>query len=231
MIEQTREHVTAGPERREPEGPGLCGPGGNGPITVVIAYHSGYGHTARQARAVATGVDTVPGTRADLRDVGTLDDELWEALAAAEAIVFGAPTYMGSQSAAFQAFAEASSKVWAELGWRDKLAAGFTNSAGVNGDKLNTLTSMALLAAQHGMHWVTLGLPPGWLYSSAGGNDDLNRLGGFLGAMAQSPSDLGPDVAPSDADLRTAAHLGARVARTAVELASGRRVLATAVTP
>lgn len=196
------------------------------PITVAIAYHSAYGHTARQAQAVAAGVESMPGVRADLRDVATLDEELWETLAAADAIVFGSPTYMGSPSAAFQTFAEASAKVWLEMGWRDKLAAGFTNSAGVNGDKLNTLTSMAILAAQHGMNWVTLGLPPGWLYSSTGSQEDLNRLGGFLGAMAQSASDLGADVTPPEADLRTAEHLGRRVAETAAQLAHGRRALA-----
>ena len=195
------------------------------PVTVAIAYHSGYGHTARQAVAVVAGVESVPGVQADLRDIATLDDDLWTALAAADAIIFGSPTYMGSASAVFQAFAEASAQVWLQAGWKDKLAAGFTNSAGVNGDKLNTLMSMALFAAQHGMHWVTLGLPPGWVYTSTGSADDLNRLGGFLGAMAQSPSDLGPDLAPSNADLRTAEHLGRRVAQTSAELASGRRAL------
>ena len=201
------------------------------PITVAIAYHSGYGHTARQAAAVVAGVESVPGVRADLRDIATLDDGLWTALAAADAIIFGSPTYMGSSSAVFRVFAEASAQVWLKAGWKDKLAAGFTNSAGVNGDKLNTLVSMALFAAQHGMHWVTLGLPPGWEYTSTGSADDLNRLGGFLGAMAQSPSDLGPDLAPSDADLRTAEHLGRRVAQTAAELASGRRTLAVSAVP
>lgn len=196
-------------------------------VTVAIAFHSGYGHTARQAAAVGTGVESVDGARADLRDVSTLDDQLWDALAAADAIIFGSPTYMGSASAVFRTFAEASVKVWAQLGWRDKLAAGFTNSAGLNGDKLNTLTSMVVLAAQHGMHWVTLGLPPGWLYTSGGSVEDVNRLGGFLGAMAQSPSDLGPEVAPPAADLATAEHLGRRVALTALELASGRRSMAT----
>ena len=96
-------------------------------VSVVVAYHSGFGHTARQAAAVAAGVGTVAGAAAVLRDVATLDDELWRDLAAADAIVFGSPTYMGSPTAAFQVFAEASSKVWAELGWKDKVAAGFTN--------------------------------------------------------------------------------------------------------
>lgn len=99
------------------------------PISVAIAYHSGYGHTARQAAAVAAGADSVPNARAVLLDVTTLDGALWATLDAAEAIIFGSPTYMGGTSATFQAFAEASSAIWADGGWRDKLAAGFTNSA------------------------------------------------------------------------------------------------------
>jgi NAD(P)H dehydrogenase (quinone) len=193
-------------------------------ISVVIAYHSGYGHTARQAQAVASGAASVPGVSDALRDVAVLDEPLWQALADAEAIVFGTPTYMGSQSAVFQAFAEASGPVWGLQGWRDKLAGGFTTSAGVSGDKLNTLSSLAVFAAQHGMHWVSLGLPPGWLYSTTGDAEDLNRLGGFLGAMAQAPSDAGPDDAPAAADLRTAEHLGRRIAQVAVQLRHGRLV-------
>ncbi|WP_156727606.1 flavodoxin family protein [Streptomyces apocyni] len=195
-------------------------------ISVVIAYHSGYGHTARQAAAVVEGAVSVPGVQADLRDVSTLDDGLWTALADADAIVFGSPTYMGATSAVFQRFAEASAPVWAARGWQGKLAAGFTNSAGVNGNKDNALLSMTVLAAQHGMNWVPLGLLPGWIYRSGGSSEDLNRLGSFVGAMAQSPSDLGPEQAPTDADLRTARHLGEHVARTALQFVYGREVAA-----
>lgn len=68
----------------------------------------------------------------------------------------------GGPSSVFQAFAEGSSEVWANLGRKGKLAAGFTNSAAVNGDKLDTLTSFAILPAQHGMR-----TPTGWAASSA----------------------------------------------------------------
>lgn len=197
-------------------------------ISVVVAYHSGYGHTARQAAAVAAGVDSVAGARAVLKDVTTLDDELWAALDDADAVIFGSPTYMGSQSAVFQAFMEATSGIWAEGRWRDKLAAGFTNSASISGDKLATLTALAVFAAQHGMTWVPLGLAPGWLFRDGGSIDDLNRLGSSLGAMAQSPSDLGPDQAPTDSDLRTAEHLGARVATLALRFVRGGLVGAAA---
>jgi hypothetical protein len=40
----------------------------------------------------------------------------------------------------------------------------------------------------------------------------MNRLGSFLGAMAQSNADEGPDKGPIASDLKTAEHLGKRVA-------------------
>ncbi|MFL1380666.1 MULTISPECIES: flavodoxin family protein [unclassified Nocardiopsis] len=190
-------------------------------VQIAVAFHSGYGHTARQAEAVARGAENA-GARVSLHDVTAPDADLWSALDAAHAIVFGSPTYMGGTSAAFQAFAEATGPVWQRRGWQGKLAAGFTNSAGINGNKDTTLSALAVFAAQHGMVWVPLGLLPGGEYSSAGDRDDLNRLAGFTGAMAQSPADLGPDRAPSDGDLRTAEHLGAQVARTALRFEHGR---------
>jgi multimeric flavodoxin WrbA len=191
-------------------------------VHVAVAYHSGYGHTARQAAAVAHGAGEVPGVAAALHDISDLTPELWAALDRADAIIFGSPTYMAGPSAAFRAFAEATSEAWADnLRWKDKIAAGFTNSQNINGDKLNTLTSFALLAAQHGMHWVSLGLYPTW-NTTTSGPDELNRLGSFLGAMAQSHGDLGPDLAPPDSDLRTAEALGRRVALATLQWTHGR---------
>jgi NAD(P)H dehydrogenase (quinone) len=179
---------------------------------VAIAYHSGFGHTAKQAEAVAEGAASVPGTATDLVAIDELTDDVWDRLAVADAIIFGAPTYFGSPSAVFKAFAEASVQVWAaDLGWRDKIAAGFTNSKAMSGDKLNSLVDLAVLAAQHGMIWVGLDLYPGWAESTAS-IEDLNRLGSWLGAMAQSDADLSAEKAPPATDLRTAAALGARVA-------------------
>jgi len=179
---------------------------------IAIAYHSGFGHTAKQAEAVAAGAASVPGTVTDLVLLDELTDDIWDRLAVADAIIFGAPTYFGSPSAGFKAFAEASVKIWAaDLGWRDKIAAGFTNSKAMSGDKLNSLVDLAVFAAQHGMIWVGLDLYPGWAESTAS-IEDLNRLGSWLGAMAQSDADLSAEKAPPETDLRTAAALGARVA-------------------
>jgi NAD(P)H dehydrogenase (quinone) len=67
---------------------------------VAVVYHSGYGHTARQAEAVARGALSVHGTEVALVKVEDADQH-WSILAQADAIVFGTPTYMGSASAPF----------------------------------------------------------------------------------------------------------------------------------
>lgn len=179
-------------------------------MKIAIVYHSGYGHTAEQAKAVARGAQSAPGVEVKL--VSVSDGETpWAELESADALIFGSPTYMGTVSAPFKTFMDASSKPWFERKWKDKIAAGFTNSASQNGDKLNTLQTLAGFAAQHGMIWVGLDLLPG-NNNSKGSVDDLNRLGSFLGAMAQSNADQGPESGPIASDLKTAEHLGRRVA-------------------
>ncbi|MEU7006817.1 flavodoxin family protein [Streptomyces sp. NPDC046332] len=186
---------------------------------VSIAYHSGYGHTAVVAEAVRAGALDA-GATVHLIKVDEITDAQWELLDASDAIVFGSPTYMGTASAAFHKFAEDSSKRWFTDTWSDKLAAGFTNSASKSGDKLHTLQFFQILAAQHGMTWVNLGLKPGWNTTEASEND-INRLGFFVGAAAQTHNDLGPE-GVHKADLATAEHLGRRVATTARTFAGGR---------
>lgn len=194
-------------------------------IRVAIVYHSGYGHTQAQARAVQRGAESVEGVTAELIPV-EVAPEHWADLDAADAIIFGAPTYFGSASAEFKRFAESTVTLWADnLRWRNKLAAGFTNSKTMSGDKLNTLLSFVILAAQHGMQWVGLDLYPGW-HTSGGSAEELNRLGSWVGAMAQSNSDAGPEQAPPASDLATAEHLGRRVAVLAQQWAHGRELIA-----
>ena len=200
-------------------------------VRVAIVYHSGYGHTARLAEAVEAGVEQVPGLEA-LRLTVEEAEQRWSDLAESDAIIFGAPTYTGSASAAFKSFMEASSRavMTQGFGWKDKIAAGFTNSGSRSGDKLATLIEFALFAAQHGMHWINLGLPPA-NHSSTGSEDELNRLGFWLGAGAQSNTDQGPDVAPRKADLATAHHLGRRVAEATLQFVRGRGISAASALP
>lgn len=183
---------------------------------IAIAFHSGYGHTLRQAEAVRDGAASVDGVHTTLVAVDQIDDAGWQALNEADAIIFGSPTYMGSASAKMKTFMEASAKIWYGRGWSGKVAAGFTTSASQNGDKLHTLIEFMIFANQHGMIWVGLDLLPG-NNNSKGSVDDLNRLGSFSGAMAQSNADQGAE-AMLESDLKTAAHLGARVALVAAKL-------------
>jgi NAD(P)H dehydrogenase (quinone) len=185
---------------------------------IAIIHHSGYGHTRRMAEAIREGAAGVAGAEATLLAIdaeGTLPEAGWEALAAADAIIFGSPTYMGGPSWQFKRFADASSKVWAAGGWSDKLAAGFTNSASANGDKHGVIQYLVTLAMQHGMLWVGTGMKPASTLAAT--RNDLNWLGGFTGALAASPADAGPE-AMVPGDLETATRFGARVAGQAVRL-------------
>ena len=176
---------------------------------VVVVYHSGYGHTQRLAQAVAEGAGA-PLIAIDAE--GNLPEGAWEQLAQADAIVFGSPTYMGGPSWQFKKFADASSKPWFGQAWKDKMFAGFTNSASMNGDKFSTLAYFFTLAMQHGGVWVGNGMMPA--NSKAAQRNDVNYLGTFSGAVSQSPADASvQEMLPGD--LETGRQFGQRVAAAA----------------
>ena len=181
---------------------------------IVIVYHSGYGHTAKVAQAVA---ETSGGQLLAIDAEGNLPEGGWEALAAAKMVVFGSPTYMGGVSWQFKKFADASSKPWFGQAWKDKLAAGFTNSATLNGDKHSTLHYLITLAMQHSMLWVGTGMMPA--NSKAATRADINNVGSFSGLMTATPSDASPDeMVPGD--IATARQFGERLASVVARLAA-----------
>lgn len=183
-------------------------------VSIAVVYHSVSGRTRSLAEAVMRGALGVEGTSGQIISVEEATTPQGQAaLSMASALVFGSPTYMGSASAQFKAFMDSTSAIWALQGWRDKLAAGFTHSAAPSGDKLGTLMQLAIFAAQHGMIWVGLGLPPTYAGLDPG-VDDTNRLGSHLGAMAQSRPGGGGKVPASD--VTTAELLGKRVAQAAM---------------
>ena len=179
---------------------------------IIVVYHSGYGHTQRLAQSVAQGAG------AELLAIdaeGNLPEGGWDALAAADAIILGSPTYMGSVSWQFKKFADASSKPWYTQQWKDKIFAAFTNSSNINGDKLSTLHYMFTLAMQHGGIWVGNGVS--FHNTKASQRDDVGDLASSSGVMGQTPSDVGAaDMNPGD--LETARLLGERVAQLAERL-------------
>ncbi len=164
---------------------------------IVIPYASGAGHTRRLAALIASTSGGIP------MDVEARVD--WDVLHAAQAIVFGAPTYMGSASAAFKAFMDATSDFWLDQPWRDKIAAGFTVGSANSGDKANTLVQFATLAAQHGMIWVgqaEIGQPAR--------DTALNGDGFWLGLGVTASRDKTELIPPAAQD--TARAFGQRVA-------------------
>ncbi|MEO0818381.1 MAG: flavodoxin family protein [Pseudomonadota bacterium] len=190
---------------------------------IAIVYHSGYGHTAKVAEHVRRGAANA-GTDVTLYkadDLQSPDDGPWDALTAADAIIFGAPTYMGSASAVMAKFLEATSKVWFTGAWADKIAAGFTNSGSLAGDKNETLQRFATLAGQQGMIWVNFGAKSEHNASNSTYATAKNRAGHYLGLGTQSLTDLPAEETPDAADLETAELFGKRVAEATLRWVRG----------
>ncbi len=204
-------------------------------VKVAIAYSSGAGHTRLVAQHIAAGVAATEGASADLLEIKAdqigsdgrwHNDVLMAKLDAADAIIFGGPTYMGSVAGVFKLFLEAAFLPrWLHQGWKDKLAGGFTNSASRSGDKMIALQQLSVFAAQMGMIWVGVGDPPGGNRTDST-PDDVNHLGSWLGLMSQSPASTQGDERKgfaSAGDLLTSERFGRRMARTAMRWAIGAK--------
>jgi NAD(P)H dehydrogenase (quinone) len=182
--------------------------------TIAIIYFSGTGHTHLMAESIAEGAQKTPDTTVQLfRITGEQiingrwkDAAMVEQLNQADAIVFGTPTYMGGVAAQFKAFVDGVGNIWAQQGWKNKIAGGFTHSGGLSGDKQGTLIYLAINAMQHSMIWV------------GGGEmtqpNGINRLGSYGGVMGQTTPDYsGAKGAELDAGDRLSAVLyGQRIA-------------------
>ncbi|MCK0142060.1 flavodoxin family protein [Aliiroseovarius sp. F20344] len=176
--------------------------GGMKTLSICIPYFSGFGHTKRIAETIAKAI----GNEARLLNVETLTDADWRALDQADAIIFGAPTYMGSAASRFSLFLEEVDTRWEYGSWKDKFAAGFTTAIHPSGDKLAALQRLSIFAAQMGMIWVgptDIGAPvkPDRL--------GLNRDGSWLGLMVTEQLGADDDLLPED--LETARRFGLRV--------------------
>jgi len=182
---------------------------------ATIVYHSGSGRTKIVAEHVLKGLQSVPDIEAKLMTAEEATNNL-ELLDKVDAIIFGTPTYMGTVSATFKAFMDATSKTWFEQRWKDKIAAGFTNSAGLSGDKLNTIVTLSVFAGQHSMIWVSQAIMPSQDPESG---LPLNRIGGWNGMMSQT--DLHAE-SPHPGDLKTAELFGQRIGEVTLQWVRGK---------
>jgi NAD(P)H dehydrogenase (quinone) len=186
---------------------------------IAIIFHSGYGHTRRVAGHVEKGVASsgVAVKSIAIDSQGNVPETAWQTLRESDAIIFGTPTYMGGPSWQFKKFADASSKQWFAMDWKGKIAAGFTNSASMTGDKESTLHYLVTLASQHKMLWCGSSMNPANSKSST--RQDINHLGGFVGLVVVSPSDASVDeMIPGD--LKTAEAFGANIAEVTMRVSS-----------
>ncbi|MEL7463335.1 MAG: flavodoxin family protein [Pseudomonadota bacterium] len=180
-------------------------------MSVVIVYSTGSGHTRRLAEYVAEGAGGAP-----MIDVEGMTEADWATLDAAEAIIFGAPTYMGSASAPFKAFMDETSDRWVDQVWADKIAGGFTVANCPSGDKMMVHLQFVVLAAQHGMIWVG---QTEMNDKGAAVGFGINVEGANLGLGATSSEDKTSLIDPGDAE--TARRYGARIKHTAERWAAG----------
>ncbi len=176
------------------------------PPAIAIPYFSGSGHTRILAQAVAEGAG-----EARVICIEQIQGADWTALDEAEAIIFGAPTYMGSTAARFDVFLEEASDRWPDMLWKDKIAAGFTVATYPSGDKLSSLIRLSVYAAQMGMIWVGQGEIGAPVHPDRG---PRNAQGSWLGLMANSSRDKSEMIGAND--LKTARLFGARIASAAL---------------
>lgn len=185
-------------------------------MKIIIIYHSGYGHTKIVAEHIQKGASSL------LAQVTILSvheaQENFDLLHEADTLVFGSPTYMGSVSADFKKFMEATGKFWYAQKWKDKLAAGFTNSSTLNGDKLNTLQQLSIFAAQHSMLWISTGILPA--FEADQQLEAPNGLASYLGLMTLSNNSTKTIDPPKG--LETAELFGQRIAQITKQFKSSK---------
>ncbi|MCP1772716.1 NAD(P)H dehydrogenase (quinone) [Neisseria perflava] len=192
---------------------------------IAIVYHSGNGHTQRQAEAVKAGAESVAGAEVSFLEVGEAAQQL-EFLDTVDAIIFGCPTYMGNVSAGMKAFQEAAVSRWFNRAWQNKIAGAFTNACNLDGDKMTTLIGLFVNAMQQGMIFVGLNQAPGYNEENALTRADgpsanaINRLDASIGAM--SSSGLRSVEEMSAGDLESARLYGVRVAEITAQFVRGR---------
>jgi NAD(P)H dehydrogenase (quinone) len=182
------------------------------PGKISIVYHSNYGHTKITAEHIRIGASRY-ASNVNLLSVIEARENI-ELVHQSDAIIFGCPTYFGSVSAEFKSFMEFTGSFWYKQTWKNKVAAGFTNSSTNNGDKLNTLIQLAIFAAQHSMLWAPLGVLPTFVNDIQ--TDEQNRLASYLGLMTLSNNSLCSVEPPSD--LKTAEMFGENIAMTVQRL-------------
>jgi len=201
-------------------------------MNVLIVYYSMYGHIYRMAEAVQEGAGSVNGADVRIRRVpetlpegvlqkmGALETQKslahvpicqMDELAAADAIIFGAPTRFGNMCGQMRQFLDATGGLWAKGALVGKVGSVFTSSGTQHGGQESTLLTFHVTLLHLGM--VIVGLP----YTFAG----QTRIDEITGGSPYGASTIaGGDGKrmPSENELAAARFQGRHVAEIAAKL-------------
>jgi len=205
-------------------------------VKILVVFHSIYGHVQSLAKAVADGVQEVPGVELVLRRVRefpeyvqhmeqekgysyqvyqsqqsipvcTLDD-----LREADGVLFGSPTRFGNMTAQMKAFIDSTVQLWVKGSMEGKPAGVFTSTATTHGGQETTLVTMMVPLLHLGM--LIVGVP----YSTPGMSHTEARGGTPYGASTIAGA--AGELQPTAEDLALAKVQGRRVAEAALALRS-----------
>jgi NAD(P)H dehydrogenase (quinone) len=207
-------------------------------MKILVVFHSVYGHVQALAKAVAEGVQEVPGVELVLRRAREFPDlvqqmekekgysyQVYQSqqsipectvddLREADGVLFGSPTRYGNMTAQMKALIDSTAQLWLSGGMEGKPAGVFTSTASTHGGQETTLVTMMVPLLHLGM--IIVGVP----YSTSGMIHTEARGGTPYGASTVA----GPtgQLQPTQEDLAIAKVQGRRVAETAVALRSSK---------
>jgi NAD(P)H dehydrogenase (quinone) len=207
-------------------------------MKILVVFHSVYGHVQALAKAVAEGVQEVPGVELVLRRAREFPDlvqqmekekgysyQVYQSqqsipectvddLREADGVLFGSPTRYGNMTGQMKALIDSTAQLWLSGGMEGKPAGVFTSTASTHGGQETTLVTMMVPLLHLGM--IIVGVP----YSTSGMIHTEARGGTPYGASTVA----GPtgQLQPTPEDLAIAKVQGRRVAETAVALRSSK---------
>ena len=140
---------------------------------ILVLYYSRSGATAKLAREVCHGIDSVDGMNARLRTVPevsavseAIEHDIPESgppyvenddLSECAGLVLGSPTNFGNMAASLKHFLDGTVGEWFKGVLVDKPAGVFASTSSLHGGQESTLLSMALPLLHHGM--LLVGIP------------------------------------------------------------------------
>ncbi len=152
---------------------------------ILVVYYSRSGATAKLARHICRGVESVDGFSARLRTVPAVsasceatDPEIPDDgpayasvsdLSDCAGVIIGSPTRFGNMSAALKHFLDQTGSLWLNGSLVGKPAGAFTSSSTQHGGQESTLISMMLPLLHHGMFIVGIPFTENALVDTRGG--------------------------------------------------------------